>query len=359
MNVVKDDDGEAQLVYVYNFDPDYHYRTITINVNGVEYDRVTAFCQNDELGLNGAITEFEDDMEAAGFVTDKNEYSYSVEDTTVGGPVDLDVSNVVEIPTGHTDLVVNVDVKNDDIATDPDTGLILDVTAEDDATPAGWIDRAGSTIRYGFYVTVDSDVDVETVTWTEETVLTNDHTNTETQSASIDDAAFRLVDETDTTKTYLVQKNAKAENVSNVEIIRVTGAKVGVAPAEVEEPEINVDTIIEGTFTPNTVDIKGGSLSFTDVTGDVEIGDWDAWTLANAVVSYRVYNGTELVDTYREAIGTVSGADLAGKMPVVGNFESNGNYTVEILVLFNGTGADDSDTVYGLTGNVNFRVNNI
>ena len=369
VNVVKDDDGEAQLVYVYNFDPDYHYRTVAINVNGVEYDRYdgedSVFCQTWLISPDTAVKAFEAEMEDAGFNTDKNEYVYTVEGYEgdfAGDVQDFDKNGTwdnISIPTVHEDLVINITVENEDIAIDPDTGLILDVTAEDDATPAGWIDRAGSTIRYGFYVTVDSDVDVETVTWTEATVLTNDYTNTGKQSASIDDADFYLFDETDTTKTYLVQKNAKAENVSNVEIIRVTGAKVGVAPAEVEEPEINVDTIIEGTFTPNTVDIKGGSLSFTDVTGDVEIGDWDAWTLANAVVSYRVYNGTELVDTYREAIGTVSGADLAGKMPVVGNFESNGNYTVEILVLFNGTGADDSDTVYGLTGNVNFRVNNI
>ena len=142
-----------------------------------------------------------------------------------------------------------------DIATDPDTGLILDVTdPTDDATPADWIDRAGSTIRYGFYVTVDSDVDVETVTWTETTVLTDGRTNIEEQSASIDDADFVLVDETDTTKTYLVQKNAAADNVSNVEIVRVTGAEVN---------EIEPDTSITKVTLAENGDItfEGGDTS--------------------------------------------------------------------------------------------------
>ena len=51
--------------------------------------------------------------------------------------------------------MINVTVENVDIATDPDTGLILDVTAADDATPADYIDMySNGTIRYGFLVAV-------------------------------------------------------------------------------------------------------------------------------------------------------------------------------------------------------------
>src|SRR5699024_7564870 len=142
------DDGEAQLVYVYNFDPDYHYRDITINVNGVDYsdnyvdndgDKIRVRCWDDSVDLTKVIDAFEAKMEAAGFNTEKNEYTYShvgtvLEDVPVGE------SGVVAIIPGHDDLVINITVENEDIAIDPDTGLILDVTAADYATPAAYID---------------------------------------------------------------------------------------------------------------------------------------------------------------------------------------------------------------------------
>lgn len=98
-------------------------------------------------------------------------------------------------------------------------------------------------------------------------------------------------------------------------------------------------------------------MNFTDVTANVTVGEWDTWNLNDAVVSYEIYRGNTLIDSFDEEIGDTTGAGLAEAMPSPGSFSSNGNYRIDIEVTFNGSG-DDADTVYSLTGSVSLRVSN-
>ena len=81
VQVVKDDDQNADLVYIYKFLPEYHFRTVTINVNGEQYfttnedNNSYLFCQARQVDVNGAIGAFEEAMEAAGFESGKNKFT--------------------------------------------------------------------------------------------------------------------------------------------------------------------------------------------------------------------------------------------------------------------------------------------
>ncbi len=276
VNVVKDDDGEAQLVYVYNFDPDYHYRTVTINVNGVEYDRYdgedSVFCRTWLISPDTAVKAFEAEMEDAGFNTDKNEYVYTVEGYEgdfAGDVQDFDKNGTwdnISIPTVHEDLVINITVENEDIAVLDGSDLILDVTDPTDAaTPAWSIDIADGDIRYGFVVDLgDIDIDdVETVSWIERTSRNGQNfTNGERREATKADLYEVTVDgET----AYAVYGSLPGTyNSSDKIVVRITDAAVN---------EIEPDTSITKVTLAKNGDItfEGGDTS--------EIYSAELWTL--------------------------------------------------------------------------------
>ena len=303
VQVVKDDDQNADLVYIYKFLPEYHFRTVTINVNGEEYfttnedNNYYLFCQARQMDVNGAIGAFEEAMEAAGFESGKNKFTYSVEgyedEGYTGALID---STVIAIPTGHDDLVINITATNEDIATDPDTGLILDVTAADDATPADYIDMySNGTIRYGFKVSAENGA-VESVSWLETVVNAYGRTDRYQKTAEVTDLDF-IPEE----NAYLVQATAEGVwNLGDVRIVRVTNATVNGLAAQIADGTTTVwveDQKVEPTAieSVNGISYKigvnaGDKVQFTGMTpGDwkvdgvtYEVGPDGIWTLTVA-----------------------------------------------------------------------------
>ena len=80
---MKGEDQNADLVYIYKFMPEYHFRTVTINVNGEQYfttnddNNYYLLCLDRWADVNGAIGAFEEAMEDAGFESGKTKFSYS------------------------------------------------------------------------------------------------------------------------------------------------------------------------------------------------------------------------------------------------------------------------------------------
>ena len=302
VNVVKDDDGEAQLVYVYNFDPDYHYRTVTINVNDKQYfttnedNNYYLFCQARQVDVNGAIGAFEEAMEAAGFESGKNKFTYSVEgyedEGYTGALID---STVIAIPTGHDDLVINITATNEDIATDPDTGLILDVTAADDATPADYIDMySNGTIRYGFKVSAENGA-VESVSWLETVVNAYGRTDRYQKTAEVTDLDF-IPEE----NAYLVQATAEGVwNLGDVRIVRVTNATVNTVAPVVDTYTLTIQDNYAGIR--NALNFFIDNKDAEDQVKEIKTPDGTYYTLEvpeNAEVIVTRDNGTFGNDLY-------------------------------------------------------------
>ena len=334
-------------------------------MNGVEYDRYdgedSVFCRTWLISPDTAVKAFEAEMEDAGFNTDKNEYVYTVEGYEgdfAGDVQDFDKNGTwdnISIPTVHEDLVINITVENEDIAVLDGSDLILDVTDPTDAaTPAWSIDIADGNIRYGFVVDLgDIDIDdVETVSWIERTSRNGQNfTNGERREATKADLYEVTVDgET----AYAVYRSLSGTyNSSDKIVVRITNAEVSEVP---EAPvEMEPEQEIAGTFSYNPLGAEGGVLKFTD-TSATEVSSWDAWTLKNAVAVYKISRDGEFVEMMTKEIGDTTGDDLGAAMGALAKFDTAGNYKVEITVFFNGSGVNDSDTLYGLTGEVNFTV---
>ena len=236
VNVVKDDDGEAQLVYVYNFDPDYHFRTVTINVYDKPYGTGYLPCWLWQSGVSvgSALSDFEQAMMDAGFNPVKNQYTYTIAGYEDEPEYKGDINSLdpdfapIAVPYGHDDLVINITVENDDIACDAVDNLILDVTPVDVATPAISIDMANyGTIRYGFGITVPSDEEVTSVRWLETIVNENGDSNEDWKSATITADTALVTDNGNGTKTYRIWASAAGEFASgDVYVVRVSQAVI-------------------------------------------------------------------------------------------------------------------------------------
>ena len=227
VNVVKDDDGEAQLVYVYNFNPDYHYRNVTVKVNGEEYDNgnnEVAFCTWRSFDVSTALSNFEDKMEEYGFDPAENEYDYSAN----GYEGSINATGVISILPGHDDLVIEITVDNPDIV--KNDNLILDVTAQGDAAiEAHTIDMDNNTVNYSFVVDLgDVDpADVAQVTWDE--VITH---NGVVESGRDPHKTATEVSYSKEAGAYVVYSTLSGSwNSSDEIVVRVTNAEVSKVPA--------------------------------------------------------------------------------------------------------------------------------
>ena len=176
VNVVKDDDGEAQLVYVYNFDPDFYWRDGVVMLDG----QVVKTLEN--------VVPWETEVDiAAPELTSKASAGYNlfyaVEGTDVGDKINLNAPAGVDpwdvtIPAGREDFVINVTYTHKDIAINGN--LTLNTMDDDDAIGAESIvlDNAlGSAgrIRYGFQIdmsAIPAGEEITSITW-EETIVDN------------------------------------------------------------------------------------------------------------------------------------------------------------------------------------------
>ena len=265
VNVVKDDDGEAQLVYVYNFDPDYHYRNVTVKVNGEEYDNgnnEVAFCTWRSFDVSTALSNFEDKMEEYGFDPAENEYDYSAN----GYEGSINATGVISILPGHDDLVIEITVDNPDIV--KNDNLILDVTAQGDAAiEAHTIDMDNNTVNYSFVVDLgDVDpADVAQVTWDE--VITH---NSVVESGRDNHKNATEVSYSKEAGAYVVYSTLSGSwNSSDEIVVRITNAEVSKVPA----PPVYA----EAESKLASVTVNGTSMELAGAYADIE----DA--IANAV----------------------------------------------------------------------------
>lgn len=119
--VLKDDEGKAQLVYIWKFNPEYRYRDITVTVNGTEYaiDPATYWWSYNYVDVSDAINAFEE-KQAETTVTD---YSYTYTYT-----VDGKTSNAADVTVNAGEYIAEIASTHEDVLIE----IVTDVVAEGD-----------------------------------------------------------------------------------------------------------------------------------------------------------------------------------------------------------------------------------
>ena len=198
---MKADDGNADLVYIWKFAPEYHIREVTINVNGEAYGTSYLPCWMWWSGVRvgSALSDFEQAMMDAGFNPAKNQYTYTIAGYEDKPQYKGDINSMdpdfapIAVPYGHDDLVINITATNEDIKVSGN--LILNVTPDDAgddvATPAWSIDMTGGNVRYGFVVDDVNQANIDnvvSVAW-RESITSNGqpYTNAEWRTADKSD----------------------------------------------------------------------------------------------------------------------------------------------------------------------------
>ena len=171
-------------MYIYRFNPDYHFRTVTVNVNGdFYYDVARVWCHQNDLTIaadtvldSELVTgEYADDVTLNAMRNVGYTFTYTVEangKTIVkSGPLDHN-EWLIFIPSGHEDITVNIVAKNEDVLTNGNLTLVtLGVEYNDDEAnvEAGNIwQTSNNQISYNVQLAEDIDLsDVESISWTE------------------------------------------------------------------------------------------------------------------------------------------------------------------------------------------------
>ena len=246
MNVVKDDDGEAQLVYVYNFDPDLYKRDVTVNLDG----REIGVFEDQWAWDNDIYVEFLDDGILPDMVNDGYDLVYTVtygdnEPTQAQDfPVGItDSDYVIDIAFSIPDVVIDIYSSHVDIFTDGNLTLntvgAYDEPFDADAENGSiYMDRNG-VISYTFVLDyIDGTPVTEPITnvsWDETIKVGNRNPVTQHRSVSgagIDgDRIYGVVEE--------IRPNASED-------VTVYISNLVVNYVEPEEPIINPDTEVVG-----------------------------------------------------------------------------------------------------------------
>ena len=175
VNVVKDDDQNAQLVYILRFQPEFYQREVTVELNGVEIDSQNLWWWSDSIH----VTDVNAIAALNGAQANGSHLSYTVTygDVTTGTATvpaadDKNGTYTILIPAASEDTVVNVTSDNANI--EVNGSLTLDTTDVDDAIGAYSIDMdAAGSIRYGFQIgEIPDGYTVESITW-DETIVRN------------------------------------------------------------------------------------------------------------------------------------------------------------------------------------------
>ena len=122
--VLKDDEGKAQLVYIWKFNPEYRYRDITVTVNGEDYniDYAPIWYENNDVNVSATIEAFE--AEAAQTTVTDYRYTYTY---TVDGKTITPENNAVFVNAAGEYIAIITDSYEDVLIE-----IVTDVVAEGD-----------------------------------------------------------------------------------------------------------------------------------------------------------------------------------------------------------------------------------
>ena len=160
VSVVKSDDNDAQLVYIWKFNPDFRTRNITVTLNGDEiiYDRNVWYSTQSISGESTSIGV----LDVQGFKFAAAGYSVYVHESgwTISG-----------IEAGHDDLDINITTSSVDVLTKGNLTLnTLDAEYNGDPDKVSatniWLGES-NRIYYSFTIDGLSDLENPSVTWTE------------------------------------------------------------------------------------------------------------------------------------------------------------------------------------------------
>ena len=316
VNVVKDDDQNAQLVYILRFQPEFYQREVTVELNGVEIDSQNLWWWSDSIH----VTDVNAIAALNGAQANGSHLSYTVTygDVTTGTATvpaadDTNGTYTILIPAASEDTVVNVTSDNANI--EVNGNLTLDTTDVDDAIGAYSIDMdTTGSIRYGFQIDeIPDGYTVESITW-DETIVRNGYvaSNKEGKDASSSDIAVVLG--RNIVYASAVGKFAATDTVT----VYVTDAVVTLKPVEpvVDTWEITFNTadfsgysfwLNDEAITPDVISRTQSSITVTE-TDKLEIAGVPgfAWNVSGVIQLDKNIYGT--VDAGKEVM-TITGVD--------------------------------------------------
>ena len=159
VSVVKSDDNDAQLVYIWKFDPDYRTRDITVTLDGDVIDTQNVWWS--DTSISGSDTEV-GALDNQGYTFDSNI-----------GTVVVNGNNwtISSIPAGYDDITINITSSSVDVLTKGNLTLnTLDAEYQDDPDNVSatniWLGES-NRIYYSFTIEGLSDLENPSVTWTE------------------------------------------------------------------------------------------------------------------------------------------------------------------------------------------------
>ena len=125
VQVVKADDQDAELVYIYMFNADFYlYHDVEINVNGQNVATLYDWFIFDSVPM----TEYLQPYVEAGYDT----YTYYINDVQVDSGEDL-VLDEIRVPFTNEDVVIDVVITDDDLLTSVTLANNGDITFNDNA----------------------------------------------------------------------------------------------------------------------------------------------------------------------------------------------------------------------------------
>ena len=161
VSVVKSDDNDAQLVYIWKFDPEYRTRDITVTLDGTT-DLGTQNVWWSDTAISGSDTEIG--------ALDNQGYDF---DSNIGSVVvDGNDWTISSIPTGYDDITINITSKHVDIEVNGNLTLNTMNAKDGNYDPyAGNIWGDGNTVSYNFVLNTADDI--ASVTWDETVYVDN------------------------------------------------------------------------------------------------------------------------------------------------------------------------------------------
>ena len=330
VSVVKSDNNDAQLVYIWKFDPDYRTRDITVTLDGdVLGTQRNMWWSDDDIVVNyDAIT----DLANQGYTFT---YSYTYGGKSYNGTVSGSDWKITNIPAGYDDITINITSKHVDILT-IDNMTLDTMDAHDgkyDPYAGNIWTGSSSTIFYNFVLN-DEGEEIADVSWTETVYVDYGDGNKQVSSLTkhdVPDGKMR------------VEGQTTADYTANDEVtVVISDLKVTLKAEEPVVSDVTVEsvTLARGTEENQTNTMSGTITMSANVSGyafvqlQVREGNGEWTDLGEAVrVAFSNNSATFTVNDniVEEVAGTlyrvvVTNADelTDGTDPVVFEYASTG-----------------------------------
>ena len=292
VNVVKDDDQNAQLVYIYRFMPEFYYREVTITLNGEVIDEQYAWWFD-----NTIVPDGEAQIALANAVLHEGDtlsyyYNSDVNNVKALAMAGADAYTFTDVPTGLGDVVINVTTSNIYILTNGN--VTLSTVKAENMKPIS-VRQVGNYFDYTFqYVPPimpladGADALTATVEYTETITVTDVNGYSYTLPATDKSAAM------DVNNGYVQNSTSAVVNATDKVLIEISNVQV-----ILEEPE-------EPVYETAKLTLRGALLN------DRPVYDADDTTAAlsgeNGLYEdvYTVKEGTTVIIDAKDSVFTAN-----------------------------------------------------